>query len=99
MPASKPKTNMASAFRTEPCARAIDEINPMMMSEKYSAGTNCRAIFVSGGANRAGNIVATVQLGRGSGRERVSKYVELPGGAGSLKHKNEKQEHNKKKKQ
>jgi len=51
---------MASAFRVEPRASAIDASNPSTTSEKYSAGPNRRATRASGGAATASTTVATV---------------------------------------
>ncbi len=44
---------MAIALMSEPCARTTAAIRPHTISEKYSAGPNCRAMAASGGAANA----------------------------------------------
>ena len=51
---------MASAFRIDPCARAMADTRPSTIRLKYSAAPNFRAIAVRGGANSATSSVATV---------------------------------------
>ena len=60
IPSSRPKTTIASALMTEPCASTTAAIRPMTISEKYSAGPNLNAISAIGGAKAAIMIVDTV---------------------------------------
>ena len=59
-PSNKPSTIIAIAFSTEPCASTTAAMRPKVISEKYSAGPNLKAICASGGAATANKIVATV---------------------------------------
>ncbi len=50
---------MAIALTSEPCASTTAATRPHTISEKYSAGPNCRATAASGGAATAISKVAT----------------------------------------
>ena len=58
-PRSSPSTTIAIALTSEPRASTTAAIKPHTISEKYSAGPNCRAIAASGGAASAISKVAT----------------------------------------
>ena len=58
-PSSRPRIIMAIALMTEPCASTTAAMRPSVISEKYSAGPNLKAISASGGAATASNTVAT----------------------------------------
>ena len=51
---------MAIALTSEPCASTTAAIRPHTISEKYSAGPNCKAIAASGGAATTISRVATL---------------------------------------
>ena len=70
-PSSRPRTIMAIALSSDPCASTTAPIRPSTMSEKYSAGPNLSASSASGGANAAISSVAT-RAGeeRAEGRDR-----------------------------
>ncbi|MHC2890938.1 hypothetical protein ACVIU4_002092 [Bradyrhizobium barranii subsp. barranii] len=56
---SRPNTIIAIAFSTEPLASTTAKIRPSTISEKYSAGPNASASFVSGAPRTAIKTVAT----------------------------------------
>ena len=56
---SNPNTIIAIAFSTEPFANTTAKIRPSTISEKYSAGPNASASFVSGAPSTAIKTVAT----------------------------------------
>ncbi len=56
---SRPNTIIASALSTEPLASTTANTRPSVISEKYSAGPNCSANFVSGAPSSAISTVAT----------------------------------------
>jgi hypothetical protein len=60
IPSSSPSTIMASAFRIEPCASAMEAIRPSTISAKYSGAPKLSAARASGGAATASTSVATV---------------------------------------
>ena len=60
MPSSRPSTIIASAFRIEPWASAIEATRPRTISEKYSGAPKFSAARASGGAASARMKVATV---------------------------------------
>jgi hypothetical protein len=57
-PSSRPRTTIAIAFTSDPCARTTAAIRPHTIKEKYSAGPNCRAMAASGGA---ANVISKVE--------------------------------------
>src|SRR5262249_48920153 len=52
-PRSKPSTTIATALTSDPRARTTAATKPHTISEKYSAGPNCKATAASGGAASA----------------------------------------------
>jgi hypothetical protein len=61
MVASKsPRTTIALALSSEPCASTTAKTRPSSIREKYSAGPNHRATLVNGTARAAITRVATV---------------------------------------
>jgi len=52
-PTSKPSTTIAIALTSDPRARTTAATKPHTISEKYSAGPNCKATAASGGAASA----------------------------------------------
>src|SRR5258708_21692993 len=56
---SRPNTIIAIAFSTDPLANTTAKIRPSTISEKYSAGPNASASFVSGAPSTAISTVAT----------------------------------------
>jgi hypothetical protein len=59
-PRIRPKTIMAMALSTEPCASTTAAIRPTTISEIYSGAPKDRPTCASGGANRAMMAVAIV---------------------------------------
>ncbi len=59
MPSRRPRTIIAIAFSSEPCASTTAPIRPSTISEKYSAGPNLSASSDSGVATVATKTVAT----------------------------------------
>ncbi len=60
MPSSSPRTIIAIAFTSEPCASTTAPIRPSTISEKYSAGPNLSASSDSGSETAATSSVAHV---------------------------------------
>ena len=65
---SSPSTIIAIAFSTEPFASTTAKIRPSTISEKYSAGPNASASFVSGAPSTAIRTVADA-----AGEERTDR--------------------------
>src|SRR2546422_3846508 len=53
MPSSRPKTTIAIALMSEPCASTVAATRPNTISEKYSDGPNLSATSASGGDRKS----------------------------------------------
>src|SRR5215813_9521051 len=83
-PRSKPSTTIAIALMSDPRARTTAATKPHTISEKYSAGPNCKATAASGGdAERRSGVALTrhlVTVDGGHDRGCLARNVDQDGG-------------------